>query len=150
MKKTLNVFVGIALIAVLASFSPFGGEGFTLHVNNKLLAENYFTSKSTTPRVSLGALADNDQISIAYNECGKIGSDRMLTLKDESGKALKEWKFSDSPKVAAPMNIMAKEILSFKKTDQKTFTLIYTSKAVPNRLLATLSLGSEAQASSKN
>lgn len=147
--KTLNVFAGIALIALLASFAPFGGEGFTMHVNNKLLVENYFTSKSSTPRVSLGALTDKDQISIAYNECGKIGTNRSLTLKNEAGKVLKEWKFADSPTVAAPMSIQANEILKFKKENHKILTLTYSSKVVPNRLLVNLSPDNETQASSK-
>jgi hypothetical protein len=147
--KTLNALVGIALIAILASFAPFGGEGFTMHVNNKLLVENYFTSRSTTPLVSLDALTDKDQITVAYNECGKAGTNRALTLKDDAGKTLKEWRFSDSPAVAAPMNIQASEILKFKKDDLKALTLTYTSNMVTYRVLVTLSAGNETQASIK-
>ncbi len=147
--KTFNVLAGIVMIAVLASFAPIGGEGFTMHVNNKLVIEHYFTSKAVTPRVSLDVATGNDALSISYNECGKIGTNRKLTLKDEAGHLLKEWKFTDSEDLNS-MGISGKEIMAFKKTDRKTFILTYSSKVVSaGRLLAVLTLENEAQVASK-
>ncbi len=94
--KTLKVLSGIALVAMLASFAPIGGDGFTMHVNNKLVIEHYFTSKAATPRVSLATTSINDVVTIFYNECGKVGTNRKLSLKDEAGHLLKEWKFADT------------------------------------------------------
>jgi hypothetical protein len=147
--KTFNVFAGIVLIAVLASFAPVGGEGFTMHVNNKVVIEHYFTSKAETPRVSLDVATGNEVISISYNECGKIGTNRKLTLTDEVGHLLKEWKFTDSEDIHS-MAVQGKEIMAFKKTDRKTFTLTYSSKTVSaGRLLAVLTLENDAQVASK-
>ncbi len=147
--KTFNVLAGIVMIAMLASFAPIGGEGFTMHMNNKVVIEHYFTSKAATPRFSLDAATGNEVISISYNECGKIGTNRKLTLKDEAGHLLKEWKFTDSEDMNS-MAIQGKEIMAFKKADRKTVTLTYSSKTVSTgRLLAVLSLENDAQVTSK-
>jgi hypothetical protein len=148
--KTLKVFSAIALIAMLASFAPFGGEGFTMHVNNKLVIEHYFISITDTPCISMDAATGQSTISISYNECGKVGTNRKLTLKDEAGKVLKEWKFTDSDEINSKMIMEGKEIMEFKKERRKAFTLTYTSKVVSaGRLLAALILDNEAQAASK-
>ncbi len=48
------------------------------------------------------------------------------------------------------MIIQGSEIMAFKKTDRKTFTLTYTSKVVSGgRLLAVLALDKETQISKK-
>ena len=147
--KPFNVLAGIVMIAMLASFAPIGGEGFTMHVNNKLVIEHYFTSKAVTPRVSLDATAGHGAISISYNECGKIGTHRKLTLKDEAGHLLKEWKFTDSEDENS-ISIDGKEIMALKKADRKTVTLTYSSKTVSaGRLLAVLTLENETQVASK-
>jgi hypothetical protein len=147
--KTFNVLAGIVIIAVLASFAPIGGEGFTMQVNDKVVIEHYFTSNASAPRVSLDVTDGNEVISISYNECGKIGTNRKLTLKDEAGHLLKEWKFTDSEKVNS-IAIQGKEIMAFKNADRKTVTLTYSSKTVSTgRLLVVLTLENEAQTVSK-
>lgn len=149
--KTLKVFTGLALIASLSSFaSLIGAEGFTMHLNNKLLVEHYFTSKSNTLVVSFEEATTKDQVVIYYNECGQIGIDRKLTLKDDAGQVLKEWSFTNSNVVGTPMTIQAKEILAFKKPNRSSVTLTYNSKRVAEgRLLTSITLSKEVQASSK-
>ncbi|MBL7871157.1 MAG: hypothetical protein JNM78_06065 [Cyclobacteriaceae bacterium] len=148
--KTLKVLSGIALVAMLASFAPIGGDGFTLRVNNKLVIEHYFTSKAVTPHVSLGVFSSKDAVSISYSECGTVGKNRKLALKDQAGNVLKEWKFSDTDGLNSGMVIPGSEIMAFKKTDRKTFTITYTSQVVSTgRLLAELVLENEAQVTSK-
>lgn len=148
--KTLKVFYAIALGAMLASFAPVGGEGFTMHVNNKLVIEHYFTSKAVTPHITMDAATGKSTISVSYNECGKVGTNRKLTLKDEAGKVLKEWKFSDSDELNSNMSIQGREIIEFKKEDRNALTLTYTSKVVSaGRLLVALTFDNEAQAANK-
>lgn len=142
MKPYTSRFIWITLLVVLSSFTVrLGGESYTIHLNNKLVAEHYLTSKAATPSIALHQAKGNDELSIYYNECGKIGTARKLTIKDESSKVLKIWSFENTSNEHSPMACKVRDILALRHNGDKSLRLYYTSKEVTNeRFLATLEL----------
>lgn len=132
----------ITLVVILSSFTTrIGGESYTIHLNNKLVAEHYLTSKAVTPSVALNQAESNDELSIYYNECGRIGTARKLIIKNEKDQVLKTWSFANASDEHAPMVCKVKDILALKQTGTTSPRLYYTSKEVASeRFLATLVL----------
>ena len=128
---------GVALCFMLASFSFMrGGDSYSILLNNKEVAKYYVFSKDPLPSLSLEANASS-QLSVYYSECGKIGTSRKLSLRDEQNKILKEWKFTDVLNVNTPMTVKASE---FGVTANQ-LSLYYTSAVVPDgRKLADLTI----------
>jgi hypothetical protein len=142
MKHHISRFIWITLVVALSSFTVrVGGESYTIHLNNKLVAEHYLTSKAVTPSVALNQAESNDDLSVYYNECGKIGKERKLTIKDDNGKVLKTWSFVNASGEHTPMVCKVKDILALKQKGDNSVRLYYASKGVTSeRFLAELVL----------
>lgn len=142
MKHHNSRFIWITLVLALSSFTVrVGGESYTIHLNNKLVAEHYLTSKAVIPSVALSKAEGNGELSIYYNECGKIGKERKLTIKDDGGKVLKAWSFVNASGEHTPMVCKVKDILAVTQKEDNSVRLYYTSKEVTSeRFLATLVL----------
>jgi hypothetical protein len=136
----------VAIGATLLSFSPKpGGEGFEISLNNKVLIQRYGSDINAVNSLQLNQSASNDQLTIKYHHCGKVGKDRVVTIKDGQNNVLKEFRYAD---VSAPVGAMAvpvKDILSLKKGNTNTLKLYYTSSELPNgRMLSTIVIGNSA------
>lgn len=142
MKHHISRFFWVTLVLVLSSFTVHvGGESYTIHLNNKLVAEHYLTSKAVTPSIALNQAEGNNELSIYYNECGKIGTERKLTIKDDNDKVLKTWSFVNASGEHTPMVCKDKDILAVTQKEDNSVRLYYTSKEVTSeRFLATLVL----------
>lgn len=146
-KNIIKLLSGLALCTILFSFSSVGGEGFTIHLNNKLLVEHYFTSKADTPVLTLDRTSTNSELMIYYNECGQIGKHRNLTIQDDKGMVLKEWSYADANKEHTPMHAKVKDIIALKQKTASTLNLYYSSEKVSKaRLLATIKVTDEPRA----
>lgn len=140
MKKIMFKLLGLALVsAAMFSFSRIGGDSYTIHLNEKQLVQYYVHSKTAAPSFSLAQAAANDQLAVYYNECGQIGKERKLSIRDEKDNVLKEWQFTNVTDDHTPMTFKAKEILVLKKNGNNKFKLYYTSKRVSGgQFLATI------------
>jgi hypothetical protein len=134
--KTMSL---VAIAATLLSFSPKpGGEGFEISLNNKVLIQRYGTDINTVNSLQLNQTASNDQLIIKYHHCGKVGKNRIVTIKDGQNNVLKEFRYADVSTPVAAMSLPVKDILSLKKSNG-TLKLYYASTELPNgRLLATI------------
>ncbi|MGZ8515941.1 MAG: hypothetical protein ACXWWD_01260, partial [Chitinophagaceae bacterium] len=81
--------------------------------------------------LNLEKAADNDQLSVRYHHCGRVGKSRIITIKDAQDKVLKEWKFTDVPDVAARMSCKVKDILGLRNGKNNTLKLYYSSSELP-------------------
>jgi hypothetical protein len=135
----------VMLCVMLFSFSAKkGGDSFTIHLNNKLLLQQFVLREEGVKTLTLNESAANETLSIAYSHCGKVGSDRSISARDLQNKVLKEWHFMDVKEgVASPMSVKVKDILSLQKSAfSNKVNLIYMSKELPQgRTLATLASG---------
>jgi hypothetical protein len=134
--KTMS-FVAIA--ATLLSFSPKpGGEGFEISLNNKVLVQRFGSDINALNSLQLTPASVNEQLIIKYHHCGKVGKNRIVTIKDGQNKMLKEFRYADVSTPVAAMSLPVKDILALKKTNT-TLKMYYASTELPNgRLLTTI------------
>ncbi len=130
----------VALGAMLLSFSPKpGGEGFEISLNNKVVIQRYGSDINAVNNLQLNQSASNDQLTIKYHHCGKVGKNRIVTIRDGQNNVLKEFRYADVATPVAAMSLPVKNILSLKKGNNSILKLHYSSSELPNgRLLATI------------
>jgi len=141
----------LAIAATLLSFSAkLGGEGFEISLNGKVVLQKYGNDMNNVKSLQLSQVSSNDQLTIRYHHCGRVGKNRILTIKDGQNNLLKEWRFADATTPVSPMNFKVKDILSLKKTNSSVLNLYYSSSELPDgRLLTTIISGSNAVASNR-
>ena len=149
-QQALVLTVLIALSAVFSSFSTsknnFGGEGFEVYLNDKLILQQYGKDMDVVRNVQLDQSASYGQLAIRYHHCGRPGKSRVVSIKDEQNVVLKEWKFGDAKDAAARVSCNMKDILTLPKIKEgKKLSLFYAASEMPNgRLLATFTSISKA------
>jgi hypothetical protein len=150
-QPTILFVLLLTLSAVLFSFSvktteklfprsDFGGEGFEVYLNNKLVLQQFGEKMNSVKSIELDQSASNGQLAIRYFHCGQPGKSRVVTIKDEQNVVLKEWRFGDTKDASAKLCCNVKDILSLPKIKAgKKVNLYYTSTELPKgRLLAIL------------
>jgi hypothetical protein len=141
----------ITLSVVLFSFSVktaetiflksnFGGEGFEVYLNDKLVLQQFGAKMNEVKSLQLDQSASNGQLAIRYYHCGRPGKSRVVSIKDEKNVVLKEWRFGDAKDASAKLCCNVKDILALPKIKAgRQVNLFYSSSELPNgRLLATL------------
>lgn len=128
----------------LFSFSTLpGGEGFEVYLNNKIIMQRFGNQLNSPQSIQLSDAAANDEITIKYHHCGRVGKNRVLTVKDGQDKVLKEIRFADVNVPVSGMSCKVKDIISLKKGNNNILKLYYSSTELPNgRLLASIVTGS--------
>ena len=154
-QPTILFVLLLTLSAMLFSFSvktaeklfpsDFGGEGFEVYLNNKLVLQQYGKEMNTVKSLQLDQSTANGELAIRYYHCGRPGKSRILTIKDEQNVILKEWKFGDAKDAAAKVCCNVKDILALPKLKAgKKVNLFYASTEIPNgRMLVTLTTGNK-------
>jgi len=135
----------VATAATLLSFTNKGGEGFEILLNNKVVIQQFGKNIDAVQRLKLAQHSASDQLTVKYYHCGQIGKNRIITIKDEQNKILKEWRFADATSsIAAPvsMSCYVKDILSLNKGKETVLKLYYTSSELPNLKPPSRRLGS--------
>ena len=143
--KAFKRLSGIAFCSILFSFSTgAGGEGFEIYLNNKLVVQQYGSNMNTVKTLKLDQATDNDELSIRYHHCGRVGKSRTITIKDGQDKVLKQWKFNDVSDAAASMSCKVKDILGLRSGKDNTLKLYYSSSELPKgRLLTSIVAGTK-------
>ena len=123
----------------------FGGEGFEVYLNNKLVLQQFGEKMNDVKSIQLDQGASHGQLAIRYFHCGRPGKSRIVTIKDEQNVVLKEWRFGDTKDAAEKLCCNVKDILALPKLKAgKKVSLYYASSEIPNgRLLANLIPGSK-------
>jgi hypothetical protein len=129
MKKILKqtaVITGLLMTFSMLLFSfntPNGGDSFTIHLNNKLVLQQYMHGDKAVKSISLDATNYNDELRVSFSHCGVVGKSRVLIIKDQNDKVLKQWRYEDSK---GSMICKVKDILSVDKGNT-TLSLFYSS-----------------------
>jgi hypothetical protein len=141
--KAAKKLAGLIFCATLFSFSSgSGGEGFEIYLNNKVVLQQFGSNMNTVKTLKLDQAAANDEIAVRYHHCGRVGKNRIITIKDEQDKVLKQWKFSDASDAANRMTCKVKDIMGLKNSKGATLKLYYSSSELPKeRQLVSISLG---------
>lgn len=135
--KTLSLLL---LSSAVFSFSSMpGGEGFEVSVNGKVVLQRFGKDLNTPHVLRFAAGTENDDITIRYYHCGKVGKNRVLTVKDGNDNVLKELRFEDAENGKAGMCCKVKDIVSLKKGNIRSLKLYYSSSEIPaGRLLVSI------------
>lgn len=141
MKKYLvqafSLFLLLASTSLFSFKAPLGGEGYHILINNKLIMEHY-GSDLNMKKLDLQQYPADAKITIRYFHCGKLGKNRTVTLKDENGNIVKEWKYADAAEINSGVTCTVKEIQALQKNHQQ-LSLYYASTELPKgRMLAKL------------
>jgi len=131
-----NLKLGLAFTAVALCLTVFtltakaGRDSYEIYLNNKLLLKQTVDQSFSLKSLHLDPSNSNDQLVIHYSQCGVIGKGRSIAVKDEKGRILKEWKFSDAPTgTNASMVISVKELLQLAKDNANgSLRCYYTSE----------------------
>ena len=138
--KTMTL---IAICAILLSFSPKpGGEGFEIYLNNKIMIQKFGNEINTVQSLNLNQRFSADQLIIKYHHCGKVGKNRIVTIKDGQNKILKEFRYADAATPVAAMALNVKDILRLKKNNTDPLKLYYISSELTHERLLTTILSS--------
>ena len=134
--KTLML---VAIAATLLSFSskfspasPVGGEGFEISLNGKIVLQQFGKDMENVKTLQLSSASANDKLTIRYHHCGKVGKNRIVTIKDEQNKLIKEWHFNDASTAPGDMSCSVQDIISLKKGSNNVFKIYYSSSELPN------------------
>ncbi len=144
MKKIISkTFALVVIAATLLSFtSKFGGEGFEILVNGKIVLQKYGGNMDNVKFLELSKTAPKDKLSIRYYHCGKVGKNRIVTIKDGDNNTVKVFRFADVAAPVGEMSCTVQDLLSLKKGNNHVFKLYYSSSELPKgRQLASVILG---------
>lgn len=130
--KSMKLIFGLVLGIMLMAFT-FGGDSFTIHLNNKQVIEHYVHSKKETPTLQLSS-DEKGSLTVFYSECGKIGNSRTILLKDNQQNTLKTWKYADALVDHKPMEISVSELQTHLRKE-KALNLVYQSREVKKETL---------------
>jgi hypothetical protein len=132
-KTMMLVVMGIAHF----SFTPKpGGEGFEIFLNNKVVIQRFGSEVNSVNNLQLNPASVNDKLTIKYHHCGRVGKNRVVTIKDGGNNVLKAFRYADVANPVAEMTLPVKDILVLKKGNG-SLKLFYASTELPNgRLLA--------------
>lgn len=133
----------VAIAAALVSFTPsFGGEGFEISLNGKVLLQQFGKDLHTVKDLQVGQLLPQDKLTIRYFHCGQAGKNRVVTVKDRQNHVLKVWHYEDAASAQGGMLCSSQDIISLKKAGNNVFKLYYSSNELPGgRLLVNIVAG---------
>ena len=129
LKKTLVV---LALSPFLFSFSAKpGGEGFEIFLNDKIFTQQFGNDVNTVKSLQLAPGSAADKLTIKYYHCGRAGKNRVVTIKDEKNKVLKEFRYADASVPVNAISVPLKDILPLRSSAQN-MKMYYSSTELPN------------------
>lgn len=122
----------------------FGLDSYEIYLNNKLILKQFVNQPVNLRKLQLDKANDRDELLIYYKHCTMegAGTGRSIAIKDESGKILKKWEFSNSKGSDAGMVIPVKELLALEKQrGHDGLSLHYTAQELPKgEMLAVIGL----------
>jgi len=130
----------LSLLLLCIGFSSFsthkGGDVFTIYLNGKQVCRQFVLVDKSIKTLQLDASNANDKIEISYSHCGRVGTSRVLTFRNEQNEPVKELKFPDASKKQSFMGFYCKYVA---KNENTKLNVYYSAKELPEgRLLTTL------------
>ncbi len=142
----VNSLIGVALCVLLLSFSSRpGSHRFQVYLDSKLVIEQYVNARMEAPKLLLDPAENHSQLIVKYSECGRTVTGRIITIKDDHNKVLKEWRFDGAASgYNESMTCQVKDITGLLPKGSNTLKLYYSSKDFPEgQQIAYLVIGRE-------
>jgi hypothetical protein len=132
--RKLHVMITLAAVcAMLSAFAPMpGAHNFQVYLDDKLVADQYASSKTIAPKIVVDPAENHKQLIVKYNECGRTVTAREITFKETEDKVLKEVKFDGTAKgLDNPMSCGLKDIVALKPKNGNAVKVYYASADFP-------------------
>lgn len=138
-KTVLRPLILAALsIVTLTGVAKAGGDSYAIYLNSKLVMKQYVAQPLSLASLPLDNAAGADMLVVYYSHCGTVGKGRSISVKDEHGTVLKEWKFADVTGKDNGMAIPVKDLQLLQK-QHTHMNLYYAAQQLPGgRLLTTI------------
>ena len=142
MKQFSSIIFCLVLVAagfMVQGHTPREGDHYRIFVNDRLVLEQFVTMPVEKKSLSLASFSESDKIVIHYSHCGKVGKERAISVKDDKGRILKQWKFPDSRQ--SGMQLLVKDVMQAARQNNSA-GLYYSSKELfPGLLLIDVNAG---------
>lgn len=140
--KTFSLLAIAATLLSFSSNSPSGGEGFEILVNGKTVLQKFGSDMDNINTLQLSKTSPTDKLTIRYHHCGRVGKNRIVTIKDGNDNTVKVWKFTDVPTPVGDMSCTIQDLISLQKNGNTSFKVYYSSTELPKgRQLVSVILG---------
>ena len=113
-KQKLMFALFSVLLCCTAGKAKAGLDSYEIYLNDRLLTKQYVNQPISLSSLQLNSSNQNDKITIYYSQCNapnKIGKGRSISIKNTSGKVVREWKFEDANDSKTAMVIPVKDLL---------------------------------------
>ncbi|RAW00897.1 hypothetical protein [Pseudochryseolinea flava] len=141
-QSLVKVFTFLSLLMCSSIIPAYaGGEYYEVYLNDKLILQQGVTGKTIQLKnIPIENANANDRITIIYKRChDENATGRKLTVRDEAGNILKEWKFPDRTDERNAMTILVKDLVALNKKGA-TLNVAYSSEQLTEgRTLVALS-----------
>jgi len=148
MKKITNKIAVASLLvftsAILFSFTRItGGDSFQVYLNGKLVLDKALYKNKDVQNLEFVQASFNDNVEICYKHCGRTGTSRSISAKDEKQKVLKTWYFPDVS--SKNMSLKLQELRELQTNGKRSsIGLYYSSKELPaGQQLASVSISNK-------
>lgn len=132
LKAALATVLAFALFCLNAFTVKRGVDVFEIYLNNKLLVRQVMNQPIKLQSLQLNKTNVNDNLVVYYNHCGATGKNRTISIRDDNGTIVKEWKFADASGSNTGMTIPVKELLQLEKNYANShINLFYTADQLP-------------------
>ena len=124
------LLTGIYFIA-FAGTAIAGLDYYSIYIGKKLAFTRYLNKPLSLENLPISQADLNEQLVIQYYQCNmpdKTAKNRSISLRDKTGKVIKEWKFTDAKNGNTQMAIPLKELVEVaKNSNDKSLSLYYSA-----------------------
>lgn len=133
--KTASLLVLLCGIVTATAYTPKpGGDSYTIYLNDKMLVEHFVHMKKSLPHLQLGQGKETDRVVVYYSHCGKQGTNRVITVRNDNNEVLKTYRFPDGTKVMSGMKFALKDLNSLQKNIKENLFIYYAAKEMPEAM----------------
>ena len=114
-----------------AGTAKAGLDYYSIYIGKKVVYTRYLNKPLSLENLPITKADMNEQLVIQYYQCNmpdKIGRNRTISLRDNTGKVIKEWKFADAKDGNSQMAIPIKELMQYVQSSKsKSLSLYYAA-----------------------
>ena len=129
--KTMLAVTSLALSLGISSYTKPGGDIFEVYIGKEMLIQQALHNDHGVKQITLRADQKDEKMSVKFYHCGKSGTQRTITLRDQNDRVLKTLSFSEPKSSSSVMSFPVKEIVQFQSEQNTSVRLYYSSAELP-------------------
>jgi hypothetical protein len=130
--KASLILAGLAFSFGISSFNRPGGDMFEVYIGKEMMIQQALHNDKSVKQITLRPEQKDEKMSIKFFHCGKSGTQRTITLRDENDQVLKTLSFSEPKSSSSVMSFPVSEIVKFQSRKNSLVRLYYSSAEMPS------------------